>query len=60
MGAVTTPAQRALISIELAIVHLHDAMKVRPGKYPDPKSPIEKWQMAHEHLLAAQELLRND
>lgn len=43
--------------IALALQYLEKAMQEKPGNYPDPNCPIAKWQMAHEHLLAAQELL---
>lgn len=43
--------------VSLALQYLEEAMQVKPGPYPDPECPIEKWQAAHEHLLAAQLLL---
>lgn len=46
--------------VSAGLVSLQIAMKCKPGTYPDPKTPIEKWQRAHEHLLAAQELLKGE
>lgn len=48
---------RVRMSVETALDFLHFAMEIAPGPYPDPECPIEKWQAAHQHLLAAQKLL---
>lgn len=45
-------------NVDRAIESLEAVMQRRPGPYPDPRSPIEVWQLAHAHLLAARELLR--
>ena len=41
-----------------ALLCLEGAMGFEPGAYPDPGTPIAKWQLAHQHLLAARELLK--
>lgn len=41
----------------IALARLNRAMSVRPGPYPDPSCPVEKWQAADAHLRAVIELL---
>lgn len=48
---------RCRVDITLALASIERAMTARPGPYPDPKCPIDRWQMAHEHILAAKTLL---
>lgn len=47
------------LHVDLTLMNLERAMQNKPGPYPDPQCPIEKWQAAHAHLTAARELLRS-
>lgn len=46
--------------VAMALAYLERRMQRKPAPYPDPNTPIAKWQLAHQHLLAARELLKEE
>lgn len=53
-----TAIEYTRLHVDMTLMNLERAMQHKPGPYPDPHCPIEKWQAAHAHLTAARELLR--
>lgn len=56
----TSKTHLVTMLLQRALVLLEGAMRFAPGPYPDPHTPIAKWQLAHQHLLAARELLKEE